>query len=227
MDCVSCGVTLIDNTVPYFCDPCWSSISVLPDPRCPRCDIPFSSSQALTYSPTHVCGHCRKHPPAFTKAWTPYAYHGVLKDAISQFKYHGKVRLAHPLAELMASGWHLPPNVDALMAVPLHPTRLREREYNQSLLLAYHLSRHLRIPILWNVLVRTRSTVPQTTLNRATRLRNLRRSFAVTQPEAIAGKSIVIVDDVFTTGTTSNECAKALRKAGADHVFVASLARMV
>ena len=227
MSCFSCGEALLDNTVPYFCEPCWGTISVLPAPKCPRCHLPFSSASTLTHSPQHLCGQCRQHPPAYTKACTPYAYHGVLKDAISQFKYHGKVRLAQPLAGLLASAWDLPRTLDGIIAVPLHPTRLREREYNQSLLLAERLSQYLETPLLWNVLIRTHHTVPQTTLKRAARLKNLRKSFAVTRQEEISGKQVLLVDDVFTTGTTINECAKTLRKAGAAQVFVGTLARMV
>jgi len=127
----------------------------------------------------------------------------------------------------MASAWDLPRDIDGIMAVPLHPTRLREREYNQSLLLAERLGHHLGVPIMWNLLVRTKHTVPQTTLKRSARLKNLRKSFAVTRPEMISGKKILLVDDVFTTGTTINECAKTLRRAGAQHVYVETLARMV
>ena len=89
------------------------------------------------------------------------------------------------------------------------------------------LSRHYKVPVLCNVLLRTRHTLPQTGLNRAARLKNLRRSFTVTQPARITGKHLLLVDDVFTTGTTVNECAKTLRKAGAAEVYVETLARMV
>lgn len=227
MNCISCEQELIDNTVPYICPSCWKTISLLPKPKCPRCHLPFSSSSTLTHSPHHICGRCRKRPPAYTQACTPYAYEDVLKDAIGQFKYHGKVRLAEPLAQLMASAFDLPGDIDGIIAAPLHPTRLREREYNQSLLLAERLSHHLKIPIMWNLLTRTKHTIPQTTLKRAARIKNLRRSFTVTYPEKILGKTILLVDDVFTTGTTINECAKTLRKAGAEHVYVETLARMI
>jgi len=223
INCISCGTALFDNSVPYICQACWDTIAMFPEPTCPRCHVPFPSPSTLTHSPAHVCGRCRKHPPACT----PFGYHGVLRDAISQFKYHGKVRLAQPLAQLLASALTLPETIDGIIAVPLHPNRLREREYNQSLLLAHCLSHHLRIPVMWNVLIRTRHTVPQTTLKRSARLKNLRRSFTVTRSELIEGKNILLVDDVFTTGTTTHECAKALRKAGAEDIYVGTLARMV
>ncbi|GJL66260.1 MAG: hypothetical protein NPIRA05_12310 [Nitrospirales bacterium] len=120
----------------------------------------------------------------------------------------------------------LPPT-DLIMPVPLHSTRLREREYNQSLLLAHRLSTHFHIPLTYTALIRTRQTTPQTALSRKDRLNNLRRSFAVTSPETIKGKTILLVDDVFTTGTTVNECAKTLRKAGSGSVYVVTLARIL
>ncbi len=227
MNCMSCGEGLFDHPVPYICQSCWETISIVPGPKCPCCNLPFSSPSTLTHSPGHLCGQCRLRPPAYTQACTPYAYHGVLKDAISQFKYHGKVRLAKPLAQIMASAWDLPQDIDGIIAVPLHPTRLREREYNQSLLLAERLSHHLGVPVLWNVLIRTQHTVPQTTLKRSARLKNLRKSFAVIAPNEISGKKVLLVDDVFTTGTTINECAKTLRRAGTEIVYVQTLARMI
>lgn len=120
-----------------------------------------------------------------------------------------------------------PPDVDLLMPVPLHPSRLREREFNQSLLLADRLNRRLRLPLSYDNLIRVRPTQPQTELNRAARLKNLRRSFVVQRPEEVTGRRILLVDDVLTTGTTVNECAKALRKAGASDVYVGTLARTV
>jgi ComF family protein len=113
------------------------------------------------------------------------------------------------------------------MPVPLHPTRLREREFNQSLLLADRLNRRLGFLLSFTNLGRVRSTEAQTRLRRSARLKNLRRAFQVRRPEEVAGKRVLLVDDVWTTGTTINECAKALRKAGAGDVFALTLARAV
>ncbi|HKO31815.1 MAG TPA: phosphoribosyltransferase family protein, partial [Nitrospiraceae bacterium] len=111
--------------------------------------------------------------------------------------------------------------------VPIHPTRLRAREFNQSLLLADQLSHHLVRPVSPTNLVRTNDTDPQTTLTRQARLRNLRKAFEVRRPQDLADKRILLLDDVFTTGTTLNECAKTLRKAGSGPVFALTLARTV
>jgi len=170
---------------------------------------------------------CRLQPPAYSKAWTPYAYQTPLKEAIVLFKYKGKVSLASPLAERLLEGLGTLPPLDLILPVPLHPHRLREREYNQSLLLAHRVSRHFNIPLSYTNLIRIRHTAPQVSLKRRERLKNLRRSFAVQSPSEIAGRTILLIDDVLTTGTTVNECAKALRKAGSGPVYVAALARMV
>jgi ComF family protein len=111
------------------------------------------------------------------------------------------------------------------MPVPLHAGRLREREFNQSLLLADRIGRHLHLPVSCADLIRTVPSPAQTTLSRKERLKNLRGAFAVTRPESIARKRVLLIDDVFTTGATVNECAKTLRKAGSGDVFALTLGR--
>jgi ComF family protein len=167
------------------------------------------------------------HPPAYTRAWSPFPYQTPLKEAIGLFKYQGKVSLAHPLADLLLAALGSLPPIDLILPVPLHPKRLREREYNQSLLLTNRLSQNLNIPLSYTNLIRIRNTPPQISLKRKDRLKNLRGSFQVYQPELIAKKNLLLIDDVLTTGTTVNECARTLRKAGSGHVYVATLARMV
>ncbi|GJL53538.1 MAG: hypothetical protein NPIRA02_06700 [Nitrospirales bacterium] len=142
-------------------------------------------------------------------------------------KYYGKISLADPLTRLMINTLKAIPPIDLIMPVPLHATRLRTREYNQALLLAHRLSAHIDIPLNYRTLIRTRETTPQTGLSRHDRLKNLRRCFAVTSPQAITEKNILLIDDVFTTGTTVNECAKTLRKAGSGNVYVVTLARIL
>lgn len=199
----------------------------MPDARCARCDHPFPSSIATTYSPNYVCQPCAERPPSYTKAWTLYPYRPPLQQAIRLFKYQGKVSLAAPLAALMIA--RLPPLdlIDMIMPVPLHIERLRQREFNQSLLLADHIGHSLDIPVVYTNLVRTVPTPAQTTLSRKSRQKNLRRAFAVRRPDAIVNRRILLIDDVFTTGTTMNECAKALRKAGSADVFALTLGRTV
>ena len=227
VDCAACGSPLTDDPIPFFCAVCWAAILPLPQSRCTRCDRPFASPVATAYSPDHVCQACMEHPPSYTRAWTLFPYLPPLQEAICLFKYRGKVALASALAHLMID--RLPPldPVDLIMPVPLHAQRLREREFNQSLLLADRIARHLTLPISFSNLIRVAPTQAQTTLSRKGRLKNLRRAFSLRHPESIAGRRILLIDDVFTTGTTVNECAKALRKAGASDVFALTLARTV
>lgn len=223
--CAACGRALTDDPVPFFCRTCWAGIKPLTQPSCPRCGLPFASGVALTYSPDHRCLSCRQRPPAFTRAWACYPYEPPLQQALHLFKYRGKVVLAAALGKLLREAWRQAPEVEVLMPVPLHPSRLRAREYNQALLLADELNRALRLPLAYNSLVRVRATRPQTELTRTERLANLRRSFAVRRPQDVIGKRVLLVDDVMTTGTTFNECAKALRRAGAADVYAVALAR--
>jgi ComF family protein len=225
--CSNCRSLLADDPIPHFCSDCWDAISLMPDARCARCDLPFPSTIATTYSPNHVCQPCAERPPSYTKAWTLYPYMPPLQHAIRLFKYQGKVSLAAPLASLMIA--RLPPInfIDVIIPVPLHIERLREREFNQSLLLADHIGRRLDIPVAYTNLVRTVSTPAQTTLSRKSRQKNLRRAFTVRRPDAIIKRRILLIDDVFTTGTTVNECAKVLRRAGSSDVFALTLSRTV
>jgi len=227
VDCAACGAALGDDPIPLFCASCWATISPLTHARCTRCDRPFPSPVATTHSPNHVCQSCAERPPSYTKAWTLYPYLPPLQDAICLFKYRGKVALASPLARLMID--RLPPldSLDLIMPVPLHAQRLREREFNQSLLLADRIGRHLDTPVSFTNLIRIASSPAQTTLTRKGRLKNLRGAFSLRHSALIAGKQILLIDDVFTTGATVNECAKTLRKAGAGDVFVLTLGRTV
>lgn len=164
-------------------------------------------------------------PPSYTRAWTLYPYTSPLRDAICLFKYRGKVSLASALGALMTEQLPLLGRLDVIMPVPLHRERLRQREFNQSLLLADHIGRVLGIPVSYTNLIRTTSSPPQTTLSKKSRLKNLRGAFALQYPDEIIKKRVLLIDDVFTTGTTVNECAKSLRKAGSSDVLVLTLGR--
>ncbi|HMW86001.1 MAG TPA: ComF family protein [Nitrospira sp.] len=225
MDCTTCAQPLADDPVPFFCRRCWELIRPLRGPSCPRCHRPFASPSALTYSPTHECQDCRTREPYYSQVWAPYAYCSPLQDAIALFKYRGKVALADALGVLLLQAIPDRLDVDVLMPIPLHPTRLRQREFNQSLLIADRIGSARRLPVSYRNLIRTVDTAPQTSLPRAARLQNLRKAFAIRQPKEITGARILLVDDVFTTGTTASECARVLLTAGAKQVAVLALAR--
>lgn len=214
------------NTPHDFCPPCWGSIRRLEGPACPVCASPLASEAALSHSPGHRCGDCRENPPAFSFALTPFSYEGALAKAIHSFKYKNHPRLAAPLVHLFIDDL-ASLQVDTVMAIPLHHTRLREREFNQSLLLAKQVSRLLSIPLRIDAMQRIRETPPQVGLSRKARKKNIHRAFQVRHPEFIQDERILLIDDVYTTGATLREGAKTLIRSGAKNVVVAALARMV
>jgi len=166
----------------------------------------------------------KKEPP-FRYARSYGIYEGGLEEAIKQLKYHGIKRLASPLSELLLKTSL--PDVDAIIPVPLHGKRLRERGFNQSALIAKGISKRLHRPLLINTLIRTRYTTPQVNLTAREREKNIKGAFSVIDGEDIQGKDIMLIDDVFTTGATVRECSKVLRKAGAGNIYVITLARSV
>ena len=158
VECITCGNSLNTDPVPFFCTACWQTIHPLHQPACARCDQPFVSPAATTYTPNHQCQDCHQRPPAFQRAWTLFPYLPPLREAICSFKYRGKHTLARPLARLMISALPSEIDVDMIVPVPLHPTRLRAREFNQSLLLADQLSHHLARSVSATHLVRITGT---------------------------------------------------------------------
>jgi ComF family protein len=188
-------------------------------PCCPRCALPLET-------PAPLCGECIEHEPPFAAAWAPFRYEHPLDLLESRFKFRGDLGAGRVLASLMAEratieGPSLP---EAIVAVPLHVSRLRERGYNQALELAKPLARALGVPIEPDLLRRTRATAAQTGLDAAARRRNLRDAFAVAGERAIPSH-VALLDDVMTTGATVRECARALRRAGVARVDVWALAR--
>jgi ComF family protein len=155
------------------------------------------------------------------------AYDGSLQDAIHRWKYQGKIALTSFFGEWMTERlYHYWDSnlFDLLIPVPLHPRRLRERGFNQALLLVKELSRRTGIPYGKRVLQKVRPTVPQVNLNGVEREKEVRGSFHIIGEEEVEGKSILLVDDVYTTGATVNECSKVLLAAGAERVDVLTLA---
>ncbi len=172
-----------------------------------------------------MCG-CRTRLRALTRVRSAVAYEGPVEHALRRFKYEGWRRLAEPLAQLLAERLVVE-GVAArwVVAVPLHPARLRQRGFNQAELLSRELRRRLLLGAPPGVLVRTRETPPQVGHDRRWRLTNVSRAFAW-KGDALMGESILIVDDVATTGATLDACASALRAAGSGPVTGVSVARV-
>jgi ComF family protein len=223
--CAYCRSPVRDSRFPRFCEQCWSDFSPLQGPVCPTCGRPFGSPEALAHSPQHECLSCRKDQPQFDQALAAGLFEGPLREAIHVFKYKPLQALGVPLAAWMADQVRMTVPLDIAMPVPLHRSRLRHRGFNQALLLAQGVSGRFSVPLSYENLLRTRSTRPQVELSGRERAENVRGAFAVDRPGEVRDRKVLLIDDVFTTGATMNECAKVLKDAGAAAVTVLTLAR--
>ncbi len=228
--CYICKLPVKEWNNPYICRICWKKIRLIDDPVCPCCGLPFKSEVALIKSPDFLCGECREKRRYFTKAIAVGVYEGTLSEAIHIFKYQKRQAMAKYL-NAMVTDVLLQRLSDSniIIPVPLHKKRLSERGFNQSLLIAHHISKRFSIPLCIDGLQRIRWTRPQIELTRDERLRNVRGAFAIGAQNVapvFKNKKIILVDDVYTTGATVNECAKVLKKAGVKEVIVFTLARV-
>lgn len=212
----------------YLCPDCRRGFRPVGSPLCPRCGLMFASREGEDRS----CGRCIRKPPAFGAARAAGVYDGGLMQAIHLLKYGGKIQLARPLGRLLFEAfchWGKAAAADLVVPVPLHRRRFRQRGFNQAYLLVRQWPRwHGTLGVARKALVRQRSTVPQTGLGRRQRQVNLKNAFAPGPDAAggkIAGRHVLLVDDVFTTGATADACARVLLQAGAEGVTVLTLAR--
>ena len=225
--CLSCEAELAGSqglSQAALCPPCWSRVTFITDPACVRCGLPFD----YAVGPEAVCAACAQAEPPFDRARAPLAYDRASRPLLVGLK-HGKL---HGLT--MVAGWMLsatPPlaDTDLLCPVPLHRRRLLARGYNQAALLAQSIARASPAKVAPDLLVRRRATASQGGLSRSGRRRNVQGAFAVHPrwKKRVQGASIVLVDDVFTTGATIGECCRVLRRAGAASVQVLCAARVV
>jgi ComF family protein len=220
---------LIAPLRPHLCRTCREGIVAVSSPLCPRCGIPFKGGQGGD----HLCGHCIEAPPVFRKARAAFVYDRTAVELVQGLKYRNRLQLAGPLGRVLRRayehGWQGDP-VELVVPVPLHAARLRERGFNQAEILVrrWHdpAPAATAPPVAAGVLHRTRATAAQAGLGRQARERNIRGAFEVAQPRAIEGRRLLLVDDVFTTGSTAEECARRLLAGGAERVDVLTLARV-
>ena len=221
-NCVACGLAQAPEI--FLCDECRNSILPINPPFCHRCSRPFEGAITGEFS----CPNCEDCIMAFDCAISIYQAKGVLRDLIHRFKYGGQYYLRRLLAQILLETMRderitaLP--VDALVPVPLHPARRRERGFNQAEALAKLLAKQTAIPML-DCIERRSYTQTQTQFDRSERRRNLRNAFALRKNSFVVGKNIVLLDDVLTTGSTLHECAVVLRESGAESVRAITVAR--
>ena len=200
-------------------DLCVACRAALPFNRvaCARCALPLPAAG--------MCGACLHAPPPFTASRAALVYRFPADRLLPRFKFHGDLAAGRLLSQLMAQAFADAPRPQALVPVPLHPSRLRQRGYDQALELARPLARALGLPLRDDLLRRVRATSPQSELDAASRRHNVRSAFAARNPGALPGH-VALVDDVMTTGATLAECTRALLRAGVARVDVWVAARV-
>lgn len=211
-------------TLAPVCADCLANLQPLSEARsCDLCGLPFEESAAL--QGTTRCGACMAEPPTFDRARSFGVYEGHLRQLIHLLKYERMRPLAGPLADGMATVLESFPVPDLLMPVPLFRTRRWQRGFNQALALTRELSRRTAIPFEKRALQRSRATQPQAGLSYAERRRNVQGAFVVSQRHRVSGRTILVIDDVMTTGATLDACARSLKAAGAKAVLTLTVAR--
>lgn len=214
-ECPCCRARTDNLRYAPFCTKCWSAIGKYSGPACSICSAPFSSSHG------GICSDCMRRRPSFSRAMSYGLYKDELASAIHFYKFHGIRRLHRPLGRFLLD-FDLE-GVDAVVPVPLSIRGLRERGFNQSLLLAKIVSDRSGIPLIIDGLLKISDTPPQIGLSARKRRTNLKGVFETVRD--FPGMRLLLVDDVMTTGATANECSLRLRKAGAEDVTVLTLAR--
>ena len=207
----------------------WRDLNFIAAPQCMRCGLPFDFIEE-SYDEQNMCGGCLKMPPIYNQARAALIYDDASRDIVLGFK-HGDQTQSVPcfIPWLRQAGHDFLDKADLLMPVPLHRWRLLRRRFNQSALITKYLSASEGIPFILNGLERVRHTPIQGHLPANERARNVKNAFVVSEQiiPRIRHKRVVLIDDVFTTGATVNECTKALLKNGAGTVDVLTLARVV
>jgi len=222
--CYHCGAMLSGTRNRFLCLACWRALirTRIGGAVCPVCGLPLDAGEGET-----ACVSCQLHAPNFDLARSIFPYAGPVGSLIVSYKFQGDFYLGpRVLGKAIAKGW-LPGEIEdaeAVVPVPLHPRRQRERGYNQALLLARVVARSMGRPLEARALRRERYTAQQTRLAARKRWDNVRGAFRAGRGD-LAGRCLLLIDDVMTTGATASECARVLKKAGAGKVLVLTLAR--
>ncbi|MCX6568720.1 MAG: ComF family protein [Candidatus Aminicenantes bacterium] len=222
--CRLCAEPLGEPGERVVCRACLAKLSPRGGPLCPQCGR-FHEGEGED----HLCSRCLERAPAFSLHRSCGVYGGTLKEVILLFKYRKYAPLSRPLAgfaeRCLASDTKLWEGADFLVSVPLHPARKRERGFNQSRLLARDLGRLRGMALREGCLVKAKNVPPQAGLHAAEREANVKKAYAVRRRRKISGKTLILIDDVTTTGATLRECARVLLEAGAKEVRAITLAQ--
>jgi ComF family protein len=221
--CPGCGLVVEDAH--RFCLDCWQQLTFLGEPCCARCGLPFDYEAGADVE----CGACMAHPPAFDRLRSAVAYGEIARKVALKLKYSGRPAVADTLAHFMRR--HLDPDEPqaVLVPVPLHRWRIWKRGYNQAALIARALSRRSGIPADLALIERVKATPPLKGLGRGERALAVRGAFRMSDAakRRANGRTVILVDDVYTSGATASACAKILKRGGAARVNILCWARVV
>jgi competence protein ComFC len=222
--CQLCGVARATPAEGYVCGGCRAKVRFIQRPFCERCGLPFEGDITTRFE----CANCREMEWHFRSARSAVVARDPALEVIHRYKYQRALWFEPFLAELLIQA--VGPvfsrqKPDMIVPVPLHPTKRREREFNQAERLADRLGAATQVPVNKRLVRRVVATQTQALLSREERLANVRNAFAMRDGQRLSGESIVVLDDVFTTGATTGACAKALVAAGAGEVCVWTVAR--
>jgi competence protein ComFC len=222
--CQICGDERATSTEGFVCSRCWQQVRFIKPPFCQRCGLPFEGDLTTAFE----CTNCREMNLHFRSARSAVSAKGTVLEVIHRYKYKrafwfepflADLLIREALPELRQQKW------DWIVPVPLHPAKKRQREFNQAERLATYLSAATRIPMDTTLLRRVAATKTQTKLSRQERAENMRNAFALQDGRTLNGERILLFDDVFTTGATTDACARVLLAAGAAEVCVWTVAR--
>ncbi|MGH1398196.1 MAG: ComF family protein [Alphaproteobacteria bacterium] len=215
----------------------WAAMDFIHDPMCVKCGVPFDYAASgmaeiagFEGDEGLECMQCLDYPPPFASARAALRYNDESRDLILGFKHGDQTHAALAFVPwLMNAGREMLGQADVIVPVPLHRWRLLQRRYNQAAIMAHYVSKESGVPHVCDFLVRKRATATQGHLSFDERRKNVRKAFEVNGKyvDDVKGRSIILIDDVYTTGATVKECAKALKRAGAGEVHVLTLARVV
>jgi ComF family protein len=217
--CAGCGEVI--EEVGAFCAPCWGRMEWLGNGGCHQCGLPLAGTEVET------CGRCLAQPPKLDRMRAAVAYDELPRSIALRLKYGRKVALARTMARYMAplrGDWS---DHTLIIPVPLHRWRLWSRGFNQSALVAKELGRVWKLPADQSLLRRVKRTQPLKGMSHTQRRKAVAGAFAVSNPDLVRGRTIILIDDVLTSGSTAEACARALRRAGAGRVELISWARVV
>lgn len=222
--CLSCDAGI--SAPGALCPECWGKVHFITDPCCISCGAPFEYDLGAGAR----CEDCLRNAPPFSRARAVMRYDDSCSALIKKLKYQDETRLSRAFTPwLLAAGRELLPDADAIIPVPLYYWRFVHRRYNQAALLAQGMARQSALSFWPDGLIRVRATAQQTGLSKSARTKNVKDAFCL-NPRYLAdvtNKTLVLVDDVYTTGATLSACAETLLSAGAARVFALTLARRV